>query len=162
MLYTSVWMFKEGLCAYATSTKYFVLAHSCVKNLRSYKLILVVTSIQLLYFFHSNYLALSTYWRDRIFFNFAPLVWKPFSSVRLNCFYHQSFNCIHWEYILTYQGPRFTILTSKDIWTVAWYFQQCGILTCVDSDEPVQPPFKLRNSKWCSVSSLTIIEYSID
>ena len=26
-------------------------------------------------------------------------------------------------------------------------FQQCGILTSVDSDEPVQPPFKLRNSK---------------
>ena len=24
-------------------------------------------------------------------------------------------------------------------------FQQCGILTSVDSDEPVQPPFKLRN-----------------
>ena len=23
-------------------------------------------------------------------------------------------------------------------------FQQCGILTSVDSDEPVQPPFKLR------------------
>ena len=41
-------------------------------------------------------------------------------------------------------------------------FQQCCILTCVDSDEPLQPPFKLRNSKWCSVSSLTIIEYSSD
>ena len=41
-------------------------------------------------------------------------------------------------------------------------FQQCGILTSVDSDEPVQPPFKLRNSKWCSVSSLTVIEYSSD
>ena len=27
------------------------------------------------------------------------------------------------------------------------------ILTSVDSDEPVQPPFKLRNSKWYSVSS---------
>ena len=27
-------------------------------------------------------------------------------------------------------------------------FQQCGILTSVDSDEPVQPPFKLRNSKF--------------
>ena len=27
-----------------------------------------------------------------------------------------------------------------------------GNLTCVDSDEPVQPPFKLRNSKWCSGS----------
>ena len=24
--------------------------------------------------------------------------------------------------------------------------KQCGILTSVDSDEPVQPPFKLRNS----------------
>ena len=35
-------------------------------------------------------------------------------------------------------------------------------LTSVDSDEPLQPPFKLRNSKWCSVSSLTIIEYSSD
>ena len=31
-------------------------------------------------------------------------------------------------------------------------------LTCVDSDEAVQPPLKLRNSIWCSVSSLTIIE----
>ena len=37
-------------------------------------------------------------------------------------------------------------------------FQQCGILISVDSDEPVQPPFELRNSKCCSVSSLTIIE----
>ena len=39
-------------------------------------------------------------------------------------------------------------------------FQKCGILTCVDSDEPMQPPFNLRNSKWCSVSSLTLIENS--
>ena len=41
-------------------------------------------------------------------------------------------------------------------------FQQFDILTSVDSDEPVQPPFKLRNSKWCSVSSLINIEYSSD
>ena len=41
-------------------------------------------------------------------------------------------------------------------------FQQCDILTSVDSDEPVQPLFKPRNSKWCSVSSLTLIEYSWD
>ena len=41
-------------------------------------------------------------------------------------------------------------------------FQQCGILTIVDSDEPVQPPFKLRKSKSCSVSRLTVIEYSND
>ena len=37
-----------------------------------------------------------------------------------------------------------------------WDFQQCGILTGVDPDEPVQPPFKLRNPKWCSVSSLAV------
>ena len=41
-------------------------------------------------------------------------------------------------------------------------FQQCGILTCVDSDVPVQPTFKLRNSKWCSGSSLTVLKYSSD
>ena len=48
------------------------------------------------------------------------------------------------------------------IWAAAWDFQQFDILTSVDSDEPLQPPFKLRNSKWCSVSSLIIIEYSRD
>ena len=37
-------------------------------------------------------------------------------------------------------------------------FQQCGILTGVDSVEPVQPPFKLGNSKCCSVSSLTLMD----
>ena len=41
-------------------------------------------------------------------------------------------------------------------------FQQCGILTSVDSDEPVQPPVKLRNSKCFSVISLTVIEHSSD
>ena len=47
------------------------------------------------------------------------------------------------------------------IWAVTCDFQQCGSLTCVDSDaEPVQIPFKLRNSKWCSVSSLRVIDYS--
>ena len=39
-------------------------------------------------------------------------------------------------------------------------FQQCGILTSVDSDKPVQPPLKLRNPKRCLVSSLTLLEYS--
>ena len=41
-------------------------------------------------------------------------------------------------------------------------FQQFDILTSVCSDDPQQPPVKFRNSKWCSVSSLTIIEYSSD
>ena len=47
-------------------------------------------------------------------------------------------------------------------WAAAWDFQQFDILTSEDSDQPLQPPFKLRNSKWCSVSSLTITEYSSD
>ena len=37
-----------------------------------------------------------------------------------------------------------------------------SFLTILDSDKPMQPPVKLRNSKWWSVSSLTIIEYSSD
>ena len=41
-------------------------------------------------------------------------------------------------------------------------FKQCGISISVDSDEPVQPHFKLRNSKLCSVSSFTVVEYSSD
>ena len=48
------------------------------------------------------------------------------------------------------------------IWAMTYDFQQCGILTSVDSDEPVQLPFKRRHSKWYSVSSLAIIEYSRD
>ena len=32
-------------------------------------------------------------------------------------------------------------------------------LARIDSDEPLQPPSKLRNSKCCSSSSLTVIEY---
>ena len=42
------------------------------------------------------------------------------------------------------------------------YFQQCGILTSVGSDEPAQPPVKLKNAKCCSISSLSVIEYASD
>ena len=49
-----------------------------------------------------------------------------------------------------------------ELWAATCNFQQCCILKSVNSDEPVQPPFKLRNSKWCSFSSLTLIEYSSD
>ena len=50
----------------------------------------------------------------------------------------------------------------KILWAATCDFHQCGILTSVDSDEPVQLPFKVRNSKWRSVSSLIFIEYSSD
>ena len=53
-------------------------------------------------------------------------------------------------------------LKFDKIWAAAWDFQHFEILTSVDSDEALQPPFKLKNYKWCSVSSLTIIVYSSD
>ena len=43
------------------------------------------------------------------------------------------------DFVKHLECPKNTIL-SGDI-------QQCGILTSVDSDDPVQPPIKLRNSK---------------
>ena len=52
------------------------------------------------------------------------------------------------------------IFHREYIWAATCDFQQCGILTWIDSDEHVLPPIKLRNSKWCSVSSLIFIEYS--
>ena len=66
--------------------------------------------------------------------------------------------------ILHISSSRVTLVwkPSLGIWAVACDFQQCGVLTSVDSDKPVQPHFKLRNSKWCSVSSLTLIEYASD
>ena len=48
------------------------------------------------------------------------------------------------------------------IWAMIWDIQQCGILTSVESDKPAVPPFKLGNSKLCSVISLRAIEYSSD
>ena len=36
---------------------------------------------------------------------------------------------------------RISLGVCNCIWAVTCDFQQCGILTSVDSDEPVQPPF---------------------
>ena len=55
-----------------------------------------------------------------------------------------------------------TFPETKHIWATTCDFQQCGILKLIDSGEFVLPPVKLRNSIWCSVSSLTFIEYSRD
>ena len=67
-----------------------------------------------------------------------------------------SLRCLLMRYV-----PKSRAL-SHIIWATAWDFQQFNILTSVNSDEPVQPPFKLRSSKACLVSSLTLIEYSRD
>ena len=66
-------------------------------------------------------------------------------------------------------GPGFLIInqtheTEKEgtIRAVTRDIQPCVFFTSVDSNESVQPPFKLRNSKCCSVSSFSLIEYSSD
>ena len=41
----------------------------------------------------------------------------------------------------------FFIIKVMSILAATCDFQQCGILTSVDSDEPLQPTFKLRNYK---------------
>ena len=43
--------------------------------------------------------------------------------------------------------PQCIACVINNILAVTRDFKQCGILTSVGSDEPVQPPFKLRNSK---------------
>ena len=79
---------------------------------------------------------------------FGSLYWFPTCMV---------YNCITniWNNLL--------LIT---VWTICMAmthdFQQCGILTSVDTDKPLQPPLKLRSFKWCSASSLTHIEYSSD
>ena len=65
----------------------------------------------------------------------------------------------------------FEVYNWWSIWASPWDFstisstcgfQQCGNLASVDSEESVQPPYNPRKSKWCSVSSLKLIEYSSD
>ena len=53
----------------------------------------------------------------------------------------------HVAFLRSLPGPFSYILQSEFTWAVACDFQQCDILTCVDSDEPVQPFFNRRNSK---------------
>ena len=43
-------------------------------------------------------------------------------------------------------GAMVVIYMGTKILSCGIDFQQCGILTIVDSDDPVQPPFKLSNS----------------
>ena len=56
-----------------------------------------------------------------------------------------------WQFVL------YVAELSIHNWAATCDFQQCGILTSLDLDRPVQPPFKLRNSKVWSVSSLTAV-----
>ena len=64
------------------------------------------------------------------------------------------------RYSTKHHNEVMSIMELEHILAVTCNFQQCGILTCVDSDQPVPPLFKFRDSKRYSVSSLTFIVYS--
>ena len=49
-------------------------------------------------------------------------------------------------FVLSYLSPVLYQMARR-VLVIACDFQQCGILSCVDSNEHVQPHFKLRNSK---------------
>ena len=66
------------------------------------------------------------------------------------------------QWINAESSTKSWLVKHNEPWHVISNNQQCGILTSVDSDEPVQPPLRLWNSKWCSVTSLPIIEYASD
>ena len=88
------------------------------------------------------------YWSERTFlvfscidsnFMFQILRW----ATTVNCSYLPVLQVSVWR--------------SRDIWfPTMWHFDN------VDSNEPVQPPFRLKTLKWCSISSLTLKEYSSD
>ena len=67
--------------------------------------------------------------------------------------------CLGAGYVLGIAGGITTEIPNEPRQVIS---NKCGILTSVDSEELVRPPFKLRNSKCCSVSSLTVLEYSSD
>ena len=71
---------------------------------------------------------------------------------------NRSGGCCTWRTFLWY----WTEIAWEKIWAMIWDFQRCWILTSADSDEPELPPLRLRNSKWCSVTSLPFIEYASD
>ena len=101
--------------------------------------------------------------------SFAIILLRKRSSwfFYLNCFLgflcSVSLPCgtVDWSVIMAFPARTHLDLFSI-MWARTWDFQQCGISTCVDSDKPLYAHFKLRHSKWCSVSSLTIIKYSSD
>ena len=100
-----------------------------------------------------------------LFIHRSGTVWKGKFTSEFNKFYgvknQNQLDSVYWSLEPVCESciicDVMVIHMSRDMW-----FPTMCDLTSVDSDEPLQPPFKLRNSKWCSISSLTIIEYSSD
>ena len=63
-----------------------------------------------------------------------------------------------WSAPVLFSNPRRQVFSRRG----PCDFQQCGTLTWIDLDQPVQPPVRVENSKCCSFNSLTVIEYLSD
>ena len=92
------------------------------------------------------------------------LVWPLKEYIIQRLFFKSDDHLVQWSEDINVQlFVAESIMGSISVdWAVTCDFKQCSILTSLDSDEHVQPPFRLRNLKWCSVSSLTLIGYSSD
>ena len=98
------------------------------------------------------------------------LVFKTLVHVVSLCSWSGEFKCNRvasirgWFLVIRAQKPTVFMYFRPKTWFCCMRIIEPRhvILTSVDSDEPVQPAFKLRNSKWCSVSSLAPIQYSSD
>ena len=64
----------------------------------------------------------------------------------VKCFYVYLYNLNFWNFQIRFLARELQIyeiwLYVDYIWAVTCDFQQCSILTSVDSDEPVKPPFQ--------------------
>ena len=82
-----------------------------------------------------------------------------FIAFILSCWCHCLFFMVPfvglWPVSVSFPGHTYYLIKWRHNWDAICDFQQCGFLTSVDSDEPVQPSFKPRISKCCSVNSLT-------
>ena len=78
--------------------------------------------------------------------------WLGFAKkiVALNIFFHKCQDPLRQNppkyFFFSYGSAEFAVRQAN--WAVSGDYQQCGILTSVDSGEPLQPNFKLRNFKW--------------
>ena len=85
---------------------------------------------------------------------FLLSLWMLQGNVFVRCLNLASLTCIY--VLVGYTAINF-ICVIHYILAETWDFQQCGILTYIDSNKPVLSPVKFRDSKCCTVSSLTVI-----
>ena len=78
-------------------------------------------------------------------------LWFNFKCTCISCHILSKLHARHLTCVLILNVrvflATFSVNSMPCIWAVICDFQQCGVLTSVDSDNPLQPPFKLKNSK---------------